>query len=140
MQDRPTAQELLEAIADFLVTDVWEHVPDWLTFQLRVARNSLLIIGREIEQEEDALIDEWRGLDALLGAAEARPARVRELREAVLDRNAELCQRIRRGEFDAADRRALLVRHLTATVRGKLAISNPRYVAAPGGSVQDPGR
>ncbi|HEY8491260.1 MAG TPA: DUF6285 domain-containing protein [Dehalococcoidia bacterium] len=127
MQDRPTAAELLDAIGDFLVQDVAPHVPPWLTFQLRVARNSLHIIKREIELEEAHLLEEWRGLDALLGDA-PRPATLRELRQAVRARNEELCRRIQAGEFDRPDLRRMLVDHLTRTVRDKLLVTNPRYV------------
>ncbi len=127
MQDRPTADELLEAIADFLTTDVEPHVPDWLRFQLRVARNSLSIIRRELAHEEHFLLDEWRGLDALLGAA-PYPAGPGAIRPAVLSRNDELCARIRAGEFDAPRARRALLEHLRTVVENKLRISNPRYV------------
>lgn len=127
MQDRPTAPELLEAIADFLQDEVSEHVPDWLSFQLRVARNSLLIVKREIESEERHLHSEWRRLDELLGATEP-PATFRELRTALRDRNEQLCTAIREGGFDDQSRRSHLLAHLHATVREKLSITNPRYV------------
>jgi hypothetical protein len=127
MQDRPTAVELLDAIADFLVLDVEPHVPDWLRFQLRVARNSLQMIGREFEQEYDYLAEEWVGLNALLGE-QPRPAAPRELHRGVLARNEELAARIRAGEYDSAERRRALTAHLTASVRDKLRISNPRFL------------
>ena len=127
MQDRPTADELLEAIAEFLTTDVEPHVPDWLRFQLRVARNSLTIIRRELAHEERFLLEEWRGLDALLGAA-PRPDAPGVLRPAVLTRNDELCARIQAGEFDPPESRRALLDHLRAVVDNKLRISNPRYV------------
>ena len=127
MQDRPTAQELLSAIADFLVMDVEPHVPDWLKFQLRVARNSLAIVGRELEHEDRLLMEEWHGLNSVLGE---RPlsGSAGELREVILARNEELSARIRDGEFDAAAPRRRLLEHLRKVVEGKLLISNPRYV------------
>jgi hypothetical protein len=127
MQDRPTAGELLEAIAEFLVTDVEPHVPDWLRFQLRVARNSLTIIRRELEREGGFLVDEWRGLDALLGGA-PRPDSPQDFSPAVLARNDDLCGRIRAGDFDQPERRRALLEHLRTVVDHKLRISNPRYV------------
>ncbi len=127
MQDRPTAGELLEAIADFLTMDVEPHVPEWLRFQLRVARNSLTIIRRELAHEDHFLLDEWQGLDALLGTA-PYPDEPGATRPAVLSRNDELCARIRAGEFDAPQARRALQEHLRAVVENKLRISNPRYV------------
>ena len=127
MQDRPTADELLEAIAEFLTTEVEPHVPDWLRFQLRVARNSLTIIRRELAHEERFLLDEWRGLGSLLGAAPF-PDGPGAARLAVLSRNDELFARIRAGDFDRPEPRQALVDHLRAVVENKLRISNPRYV------------
>ncbi len=129
MQDRPTAGELLEAIADFLTMDVEPHVPEWLRFQLRVARNSLTIIGRELEQEDEHLIEEWQGLDALLGDA-PRPESSGALRRSVLERNDALADRIKAGEFDHADARRRLIEHLRVVVDNKLRVTNARYVAA----------
>ncbi len=127
MQDRPTAGELLEAIADFLTLDVEPHVPDWLRFQLRVARNSLTIIRRELEHEERFMVEEWRGLDALLGEAPLLTA-PGALRPSLLARNEDLCRRIQTGEFDEPGTRRALLEHLRAVVDNKLRISNPRYV------------
>src|SRR5215212_8853507 len=115
MQDRPTAGELLEAIADFLTLDVEPHVPDWLRFQLRVARNSLTIIRREMEHEDAYLLEEWSGLDAVLGEAK-RPDSPLELRPGVLARNEELCGRIKAGHFDPPEARRALIEHLRAVV------------------------
>jgi hypothetical protein len=129
MQDRPTAGELLQAIAEFLVTDVEPHVPDWLRFQLRVARNSLAIIQRELALEDEHIVDEWEGLDMLLGEQPA-PRSPREREQAVLVRNDELCRRIEAGGFDQPETRRLLLDHLRAVVHNKLVISNPRYVSA----------
>lgn len=129
MQDRPTAGELLEAVAEFLVTDVEPHVPDWLRFQLRVARNSLAIVQRELAYENEHLIDEWAGLDTLLGE-QPIPQSPREQERAVVARNEELCRRIGAGNFDQPDARRLLLDHLRAVVHNKLVISNPRYVSA----------
>lgn len=128
MQDRPTAGELLDAIAAFLTTDLEPHVPDWLRFQLRVARNSLTIIRRELDLEARYLVEEWQGLDTLLGAAPF-PASPVDLRPSVLARNDALCDQISSGAFDPPEARRLLLDHLRAVVDNKLRISNPRYVA-----------
>ncbi len=68
MQDRPTAPELLDALADFM-RDRAENARDrWERFQFQVAANSLAIIKREMEMEDGFMRAEWHGLDRLLGA------------------------------------------------------------------------
>src|SRR5688572_7063923 len=72
VQDRPTAPELLDALADFMRDRAANARDRWERFQFQVAANSIGIIRREFEMEEGLLQDEWRGLDRLLGA-EALP-------------------------------------------------------------------
>src|SRR5688572_8588188 len=110
MQDRPTATELLDALADFM-RDRAAHARDrWERFQFQVAANSLRIIQRELEMEEGLLHDEWRGLDALLGP-EALPGSYSALRERTGARNEEFVRRIQAGDFDG-EREPELQRHL----------------------------
>ncbi len=116
-QDRPTAAELLAAIADFLreeATPALDRAEPRLGFQMRVAANSLAILERE----------------ARLGAgADAREhARLRVLlrRDGTLeDLNRELARQLRTGERDERD--AGLMAHLDATIADKIAIANPRW-------------
>ena len=123
MQDRPTATELLDAIAEFLIRDVAPNVPNWLTFQVRVASNSLGIIKREIDLEASHMEEEWSSLGNLLGHRDADNAGTRD---AIRIANQELCERIRDGQFDTPMERKKLLEHLHATVRNKLAVSSPR--------------
>ena len=68
VQDRPTASELLDALGDFM-RDRAAHARDrWERFQFQVAANSIGIISRELQMEDDFMREEWRGLDGLLGA------------------------------------------------------------------------
>jgi hypothetical protein len=116
-QDRPTAAELLAAVADFLredATPALDRAEPRLGFQMRVAANSLAILERE----------------ARLGAgADAREhARLRALlrRDGTLeDLNRELARQLRTGERDERD--AELMAHLDATIADKIAIANPRW-------------
>jgi hypothetical protein len=123
MQDRPTAAELLEALADFM-RDRAENARDrWERFQFQVAANSIGIIKREIELEDGFKRAEWAGLDRLLGGEEMpleRAAVARRLNE----RNAALTERIRNGDFDgeAEDR---LLPHLWETVVNKVRVASP---------------
>ena len=116
-QDRPTASELLAAVADFLreeATPVLDRAEPRLGFQMRVAVNSLAILERE----------------ARLGpAADAREhERLRKLfdRDGTLDElNRELAAQLRTGERDEHD--AALMAHLEATIADKIAIADPRW-------------
>lgn len=132
MQDRPTATELLDAIVGFL-RDRAQHARDrWERFQLLVAANSLGIVRRELELEEDAVLAEWEGLDSLLGA-EAVPLRHRERVARLRERNATLCEAIRAGQFDGP-RELALKRHLYRTVTAKVRIASPNELEEGGGA------
>ena len=124
MQDRPTADELLEAIEEFL-RDRSKKEPDrLLRFQFLVASNSLAILRREWENEEQALEAEWAGLGALLGTA-GRPASLRTLRQAVGEQNSLLCQRIGEGAFDGEEAETRLLSHLLEATENKVRIATP---------------
>ena len=102
MNDRPTAAELIDAVRGYLEKELLPALTDArLRFQTLVAANVLAIAGRELATEADSLEEEWTLLDGLLGPVE-KPAR--GLREAVERRNRELCERIRVGSFDEAER------------------------------------
>lgn len=126
MQDRPTAGELLAALREFM-RDRQAHARDrWERFQFQVAANSLAILEREFEMEDDMMRQEWRGLDALLGSEpipEGQKAFARRLQE----RNEELVKRIQNGEFDG-DREDQLLRHLHQTVVNKVRIASPQQL------------
>jgi len=123
MQDRPTAAELLEALGDFM-RDRTENARDrWERFQFQVAANSLGIIKRELEMEDEFMRCEWQGLDRLLGA-ESVPEGQAALSSRLNERNAELSERIRRGDFDG-EREAQLLPHLWQTIVNKVQIASP---------------
>ena len=127
MQDRPSFDELLEAIQGFLRDDVMPNTQGRLSFHARVAGNAIDWIRRELQYEEEQLSREWDGLNALLGAEE-RPATLREMREATTRRNAVLADRIQSGEADEAPFRRELMAHLRTVTRDKLVVSNPRLL------------
>jgi hypothetical protein len=116
MQDRPTAVELLEAVREFLGQDVMPAVEGRVRFHTRVAVNALgmlereLRLGPELDAAERALLGALLGHDADL---------------AVL--TAELAARIRDGSLD--DRRGDVVAAVRDSVRAKLLVSNPDYIA-----------
>jgi hypothetical protein len=116
-QDRPTASELLTAIADFLreeATPALDRAEPRLGFQMRVAVNSLAILEREARLGPGADAAEWAQLTKLLG------------RDGTLDQlNRELARQLRAGERDERD--AALMTHLDATIADKIAIANPKW-------------
>ncbi len=117
MQDRPTAAELLAAIADFLREEAMpalDRTDPRLGFQMRVAVNSLAILEREVRLGPDADAREIERLTKLLG------------RNGTLDElNRDLAHQLRSGQRDETD--AALMAHLDATVADKIAIANPKW-------------
>ncbi|MES4792265.1 MAG: hypothetical protein C4321_04125 [Chloroflexota bacterium] len=73
MQDRPTYDELLEAVAGFLRDDVMPNTQGRLSFHARVAMNVVEMLRRELATMEEHLAREWDGLDHLLGVEPMRP-------------------------------------------------------------------
>ena len=116
-QDRPTAAELLSAIADFLreeATPALDRAEPRLGFQMRIAVNSLAILERELRLGPTADAREHDRLARLLG------------RDASLDElNRELARQLRSGERDERD--TTLMAHLEATITDKIAIANPKW-------------
>jgi len=131
MQDRPTALELLKAVERFLDEQVVPNTEGTVRFHARVSANVMRIVARELGQQEESLSAEWARLDELLGAAN-RPATLDALREGLLKRTEELCQRIRAGEADSGPFRERVMGHVRQTVRDKLAVTNPDWLARSG--------
>ncbi|MDI1285347.1 MAG: DUF6285 domain-containing protein [Reyranella sp.] len=116
-QDRPTASELLAAIADFLREEAMpalDKTEPRLGFQMRVAVNSLAILEREARLGPAADAGEQARLAKLLG------------HEGTLENlNRELARQLRAGARDEGD--AALMAHLDATIADKIAIANPKW-------------
>lgn len=126
MQDRPTAPELLDAVREFIATELLPTVGDArLRFRTLVATNLLDMLRRELALEPALLRAQWERLTALLGDAGPLPPNDRALAAAVLAQQAALCELIRgnrapTGTFEV----------VTEAVRAKLEIANPRYLAS----------
>jgi hypothetical protein len=130
MHDRPTAVELVNAVRQYLESELLPTLTDArLKFQTLIAANVLSVVERELQGEEAELSDEHALLADLLGLA-ARPDTLTELRAAVRAANERLCERIRNGEYDEAERFESLARMLRRFVERKLQVANPRYLAA----------
>ena len=116
-QDRPTASELLFAVADFLREEAMpalDRAEPRLAFQMRVAVNSLAILEREARLGPAADAREHERLAKLLGC------------DGTLDElNRELAHQLRAGQRDERD--GALMAHLEATIADKIAIANPKW-------------
>jgi Domain of unknown function (DUF6285) len=115
MQDRPTAAELLDSVAEYLFAELRPEVPPEQRFKVLVAANVCAVVAREIragdgpDEEDLALFGDLLGreVDDVHGAA------------------VELSERIRAGELD--DRIDELAPRLAEHVRRKLEIARPGY-------------
>lgn len=106
---RPTAAELVEAVREYLETDVMEGGDDRARFEARVARNALSVVERELR------------LGPAIAAAHA--ARVRDLG---MGDDAALASAIREGAFD--EEWHAVATALAASARDQLLVANPSYV------------
>ncbi|HKH23657.1 MAG TPA: DUF6285 domain-containing protein [Solirubrobacterales bacterium] len=115
MQDRPTAPELLESVAEYLVSELRPEVPREQRFKVLVAANICAVVARELragdppDREDLALFSELLGDQA----------------EDVHAAASELSRRLRAGELD--DRIDQLLPRLEEHVRRKLEIARPGY-------------
>jgi hypothetical protein len=103
---RPTAAELVAAVADFLDGDVRAATEGQVSFHARVAANVLRTVERELR-------------DASSGEAVAAPAGLG------FDDETQLAAAIRSGELD--DRPEEVLTCLRAVVGHRLSVAHPGY-------------
>ena len=108
--DMPSAQQLVESVREWLERDVLAGTTGRLQFHTRVAVNVLAMVERELEVGVSQAVAHAARL-AQLGCADDR----------------ELARRIRDGELD--DRLPEVRDLVWATVRDKLTVANPKYLA-----------
>jgi hypothetical protein len=116
MQDEPTPEELIKAVADFLRDDIAPEISGHLAFKLRVSINALDLVRRQIALEQGSDAAEIARLSQLL----AMPGSLGELNRALADR-------IAKGEVDL--RTPGLADHLWQTTMDKLAVDQPNYAS-----------
>ena len=117
MQDRPSAAELLDSVAEYLFAELRPEAPREQRFKVLVAANVCAVVAREIRAGEEPDAEDLALFGELLGE------QVDDVHRAA----AELSQRIRTGELD--DRIDELAPRLTEHVRRKLEIARPGYDA-----------
>jgi hypothetical protein len=114
-QDRPTAPELLESVAEYLFGELRAEVPREQRFKVLVAANVCAVVAREITAGDVPDREDLSLFSELLGEQADDP------RAAA----AELSRRLRAGELD--DRIDELAPRLEEHVRRKLEIARPDY-------------
>ena len=114
--DRPNATELIETVREFLHERLLPTMTGHAAFEVRIAANLLAIALRELEHGPKAVQAAHGRLARLVG----RDGTVDEL-------EAALVQRIQAGDLGIASE--ALRAHLWETVRDRLAIANPKYLA-----------
>ncbi|HEY6654426.1 MAG TPA: DUF6285 domain-containing protein [Solirubrobacterales bacterium] len=115
MQDRPTAAELLDSVAEYLFAELRPEVPQEQRFRVLVAANVCAVVAREIRAGEEPDQADLALFEELLGKE------VDDVHAAA----AELSERIRSGELD--DRIEELAPRLEQHVQRKLDIARPGY-------------
>jgi len=126
LQDRPTAAELIEAVREFLESDVMRATERRTSFHARVAVNALGIVERELLLGPATDAPVLERIATLLGHDGAPRALV-----------AELAAQIRDGSLD--DRHGEVVAVVVDLVRAKLAVANPRYLDVEADGATDAG-
>ena len=112
MHGRPTAEELVVAVREFLEKDVMAATSGAVQFHTRVAINALSAVEREL-RDGPVMEDEHVARLGALGFGS----------------EGQLAEAIRSGELD--ERYDEIVAAVRATVRDKLLVANPKYLDNP---------
>ncbi|WP_241010963.1 DUF6285 domain-containing protein [Mycobacterium camsae] len=110
LHGRPTAAELVAAVAEFLETDVRDATSGQVNFHARVAANALRMVERELQNP---------------GEPEVRAA----LTDLGFPDEAALAAAIRAGELEGRDDDVVVC--LRTLVRHRLAAAHPGYDKEP---------
>jgi hypothetical protein len=116
MQDEPTPEELITAVADFLRNELAPEIAGHNAFKLRVSINALDLVTRQLALQEGSDAAEAERLSNLLG-----------MQGPLGELNRALADRIAKGELDL--RTPGLAEHLWQTTMAKLAVDQPNYAS-----------
>jgi hypothetical protein len=116
MQDEPTPEELIKAVADFLRSEIAPVIKGHNAFKLRVGINALDLVTRQLALEQGSDAAEAARLTQLLG-----------MQGSLAELNRALADRIAKGEIDLQT--PGLSEHLWQTTLDKLAVDQPNYAS-----------
>jgi hypothetical protein len=116
MQDEPTPEELIKAVADFLRNDIAPMISGHNAFKLRVSINALDLVSRQLALESRSDAAEVSRLSQLLG-----------MQGSLGELNRVLADRIAKGEIGLQT--PGLADHLWQTTMDKLAVDQPNYAS-----------
>jgi hypothetical protein len=116
MQDEPTPEELIKAVADFLRNDIAPEISGHNAFKLRVSINALDLVTRQLKLQKES--------DA---AEAARLSQLLSMQGSLGELNSVLAERIAKGEIDLQT--PGLSDHLWQTTLAKLAVDQPNYAS-----------
>ena len=116
MQDEPTPEELIKAVADFLRNDIAPVVSGHNAFKLRVSINALDLVTRQLALEQAGDAAELARLSQLL-----------QMQGSLGELNRALADKIAKGELDLQT--PGLADHLWQTTMDKLAVDQPNYAS-----------
>jgi hypothetical protein len=116
MQDEPTPEELIKAVADFLRNEIAPVIEGHNAFKLRVGINALDLVTRQLALAQASDAAEAERLSRLLG-----------IQGSLLELNRALAEKIARGEANLQT--PGLSEHLWQTTLAKLAVDQPSYAA-----------
>jgi len=111
-----TISELVQAVADFLRTDIAPLIAGHQAFKLRVGINALDLVTRQLALASDGDAAEHARLRQLLGADGS-----------LIELNRALSDKIAKGEVDLQT--PGLLEHLWRTTMDKLAVDQPNYAS-----------
>ena len=116
MQDEPTPEELIKAVADFLRNDIAPVITGHNAFKLRVSINALDLVTRQLALEQGSDAAEAARLVQLLGT-----------QGSLGELNRALAEDIATGEVDLQT--PGLAEHLWQTTMAKLAVDQPNFAS-----------
>ena len=116
MQDEPTPNELIKAVAEFLRNEIAPVIQGHNAFKLRVGINALDLVSRQLALEQGSDTAEAARLRRLLG-----------MNGSLMELNRVLSSKIAGGEIDLQT--PGLPEHLWQTTMDKLAVDQPNYAS-----------
>lgn len=128
MQDRPSANDLLETIADFLIKEIYPAVKenDLLMYKTLVSWNMLGVLAREQKLQDEILQQELTELSALLKKDIPQEFQNSDSIKSLLQIwQEELAQKIRTEKI--VDTNSSEWNYVRESLKRKLSVANPRF-------------